>query len=144
MDYLDSDDDGDNIPTIDEDLDADGDPTNDDTDNDGIPNYLDNDDDDDGVLTINEDANMDLNPLNDIDVPSSNNIADYLNNLVANSVSISAYANHTKSQTFTCVINAGNLTLTNTNTNETIVYENYNYGTLTTVFSDVDIEVPFN
>jgi hypothetical protein len=54
LDYYDTDDDGDNIKTIDEDVDNDGDPTNDDTDGDGTPNYLDPDDDGDGVDTINE------------------------------------------------------------------------------------------
>nr|WP_299169711.1 gliding motility-associated C-terminal domain-containing protein [uncultured Allomuricauda sp.] len=51
--YRDFDDDGDGIDTPDEDVDGDGDPTNDDTDEDGTPDYLDpNDDvdtDDDGV-----------------------------------------------------------------------------------------------
>lgn len=48
------DDDKDGVPTRDEDLNGDGDPSNDDTDGDGIPNYLDEDDDDDGILTRNE------------------------------------------------------------------------------------------
>ena len=39
--YRDIDDDGDSIPTDEEDVNSDGDPTNDDTDGDGIPNYLD-------------------------------------------------------------------------------------------------------
>ena len=48
--YRDVDDDGDGVPTIDEDADNDGDPTNDDTDGDGIPDYLDpTDTDGDGV-----------------------------------------------------------------------------------------------
>lgn len=55
-DYLDDDDDDDGIPTIDEDLDGDGDPTNDDTDGDGLPNYLDDDDDGDGIPTRTERA----------------------------------------------------------------------------------------
>lgn len=41
--YFDNDDDGDGILTIDEDINGDGDPTNDDVDGDGIPNYLDDD-----------------------------------------------------------------------------------------------------
>ena len=57
-DYLDIDDDNDNVPTESE-YNADpGDPTSEngylDTDEDGIPNYLDPDDDDDGVLTRHE------------------------------------------------------------------------------------------
>jgi MYXO-CTERM domain-containing protein len=49
IDAVDSDDDGDGIETVDEDIDGDGDPTNDDTDSDGIPNYLDPDSDNDGL-----------------------------------------------------------------------------------------------
>lgn len=62
--YLDNDDDGDNVPTsVELQLDADGNPT--DTDGDGDADYLDTDDDGDGILTINEDANMDGDPTND-------------------------------------------------------------------------------
>ncbi len=75
--YRDIDDDGDGIDTPDEDADRDGDPTNDDTDGDGIPDYLDPtdggpdtdgdgvpdstdlDDDNDGILDSVEDPNID-------------------------------------------------------------------------------------
>ncbi|MFS4494105.1 gliding motility-associated C-terminal domain-containing protein [Maribacter sp. 2308TA10-17] len=74
--YRDIDDDGDDINTIDEDADGDGDPTNDDTDGDGIPDYLDPDlgpdtdgdgvpdlvdldDDNDGIRDSTEDPNLD-------------------------------------------------------------------------------------
>ncbi|WP_298506247.1 gliding motility-associated C-terminal domain-containing protein [uncultured Maribacter sp.] len=83
--YRDLDDDGDGINTPDEDADGDGDPTNDDTDNDGTPDYLDPtddrpdtdgdgvpdyadlDDDNDGILDMDEDPNLDGddNPLTD-------------------------------------------------------------------------------
>ncbi|MCF2876573.1 gliding motility-associated C-terminal domain-containing protein, partial [Tenacibaculum sp. Cn5-1] len=53
-DYQDTDDDGDGVLTVDEDINNDGDPTNDDTDGDGTPDYLDTDDDNDGILTIDE------------------------------------------------------------------------------------------
>jgi len=43
--------DGDGIKNIDEDVDADGNPTNDDTDSDGVNNYFDTDDDGDEILT---------------------------------------------------------------------------------------------
>ena len=51
LDFRDADDDNDGIATIDEDLNGDNDPTNDDTDDDMIRNYLDVDDDNDGILT---------------------------------------------------------------------------------------------
>ena len=83
--YRDVDDDGDGINTIDEDIDNDGDPTNDDTDSDNTPDYLDNtngepdtdgdgvidsvdlDDDNDGILDSVEDPNIDQdnNPMTD-------------------------------------------------------------------------------
>lgn len=76
LDYYDTDDDGDNIKTVDEDVDNDGDPTNDDTDNDSIPNYLDNDDDGDGVLTINENKTDE----------NSNGVPDYLDDQATTSI----------------------------------------------------------
>lgn len=69
-DYLDIDDDGDNVPTSQEGVvivDGVIDLVNSlDTDNDGILNYLDPDDDGDGIPTKQEDVNRDLMPANDI------------------------------------------------------------------------------
>ena len=59
------DDDGDGILSIDEDVNGDGDLTNDDTDGDMIPNYLDPDDDGDGIPTANEDLDNDGDRTND-------------------------------------------------------------------------------
>ena len=59
IDALDLDDDGDGILTAFEDLDGDGDPTNDDTDGDGTPDYLDPDDDGDDTPTADEQADPD-------------------------------------------------------------------------------------
>ncbi len=73
---LDKDDDGDNIFTADEDVDGDGDPTNDDTDLDEEPNYLDKDDDGDGIVTAREDNNNDGDYTNDDD--DGDGIPDYL------------------------------------------------------------------
>lgn len=52
-----NDDDGDGILSVNEDVNGDGDLTNDNTDGDAFPNYLDDDDDGDSQLTINEDVN---------------------------------------------------------------------------------------
>ena len=57
--------DNDGLSNDDEDLNGDGDPTNDDLDGDGTPNYLDDDDDGDGKTTDEEDINNDGNPFND-------------------------------------------------------------------------------
>ena len=72
----DTDHDNDSIPSINEDPDGDGDPRNDDTDGDFIPNYLDDDDDNDGTLTRDEDANGDGDPTNDD--TDGDGIPDYL------------------------------------------------------------------
>lgn len=72
-------DDNDGIDAALEDLNNDGDLTNDDTDGDGIPNYLDSDDDGDNVPTINESADPngdgDLSDALDTD---SNGVPNYL------------------------------------------------------------------
>lgn len=75
----DTDHDNDGIPSINEDIDGNGDSRDDDTDKDGIPNFFDLDDDGDGTLTINEDANGDGNPANDFNDPNNPTLADYLN-----------------------------------------------------------------
>jgi len=75
----DTDHDNDGVPSIVEDPDGNGDPRDDDTDLDGVPNYFDADDDNDGVLTINEDANGDGNPANDFNDTDIPELADYLN-----------------------------------------------------------------
>ena len=62
-----ADQDGDGILSIDEDLNHDGDFTNDDTDGDGIPNYLDRDDDGDGYLTKEETKHIITNPTTLVD-----------------------------------------------------------------------------
>jgi hypothetical protein len=108
-DYLDFDDDGDNVLTkteleLDEDLDGDGDPLTNpvDTDMNGIPNYLDPDDDGDDVLTIDEENNtQDENPANDFTDPT---IADYLNPVVNSTVPATAYRAHIIQQEFTLTL----------------------------------------
>ena len=68
IDGLDTDDDGDCVPTLVEaarDPDGDMDPTNDDQDGDGLPDYLDRDDDGDIISSCDEDTNRDGDPTND-------------------------------------------------------------------------------
>jgi hypothetical protein len=67
--------DSDGINSIDEDIDGDGDPINDDSDGNSIPNLYDNDDDGDGIPTKEEyDQNNDGQP----DDSDSDSIPDYL------------------------------------------------------------------
>ena len=74
-------DDGDGIPAELEDLNGDGDLTNDDTDLDGIPNYLDDDDDGDNVPTIDENHNYSAsNGLSNAQNTDNEGDPDYLDN----------------------------------------------------------------
>ncbi|MEZ4672853.1 MAG: hypothetical protein R2932_01250 [Caldilineaceae bacterium] len=70
------DDDGDGIPNNGEDPNHNGDPTDDDSDNDGIPDYLDPDDDGDTVPTKDEDPNHNGDPTDDDS--DNDGIPDYL------------------------------------------------------------------
>jgi hypothetical protein len=100
--YIDVDDDGDNILTKDENPDPNGDKSladAQDTDGDGTPDYLDNDDDGDGVLTRDEENDtQNQNPKDDI----TNSAAgpDYLNPDVKTSEPATAYRTHTYSQSY--------------------------------------------
>ncbi|MBT0608225.1 T9SS type A sorting domain-containing protein [Aequorivita echinoideorum] len=87
--YLDGDDDGDYVVTIDEITGIGAGLRSSayifiDTDIDGIENYLDNDDDGDGTLTINEDYNNSGSPLDDD--TNNNGIPDFLDSAVFLSV----------------------------------------------------------
>ncbi|MFY0629972.1 MAG: DUF2809 domain-containing protein [Flavobacteriaceae bacterium] len=72
--------DSDNVPDSAEDVNGNGNLSDDDTDNNTVPNYLDDDDDGDGVLTIDEDYNNNGDPTDD-DI-NMNNIPDYLDSAV--------------------------------------------------------------
>lgn len=136
--FLDVDDDGDNVLTVTEltDFDTNDDDNNpltdpEDTDGDGIPNYLDNDDDEDGVPTRNEEVNsLDNNPTNDIS--DSTFGADYLNPVFTNNNPPTAFRLHTIKQTFTVTLLLENIQFPE------ITYDETDFGTLTTV-DDVDI-----
>ncbi|SFN41570.1 hypothetical protein SAMN04487989_101294 [Bizionia echini] len=73
-----NDDDGDGILSINEDLDGDGNPENDNTDADEFPNYLDSDDDGDSLATIAEDVNDNGNLMDDD--TDNDDIPNYLDN----------------------------------------------------------------
>ena len=111
--YIDLDDDGDNILTTNENPDPNGDGILDDaqdTDNDGIPDYLDDDDDGDGVLTRDEEnQSQDKNPANDI--TNSDVGADYLNPAVSTTVPATAYREHTIIQTYVVSLKVNSISL---------------------------------
>ncbi|WP_323789709.1 hypothetical protein [Psychroserpens sp.] len=132
--YLDADDDGDNVLTITEltdfdNNDDDGDPlTNpEDTDGDGNPNYLDTDDDDDGVLTRDEDLNSNLNPTDDnTNTPTDGSIdlVDYLDNTTANPVIATEFRPHIIRMIYTITATVSNISL------PSITQQTLEFGTL--------------
>ncbi|TGV03307.1 hypothetical protein [Flavivirga rizhaonensis] len=111
--YIDPDDDGDNILTKDEGVDPNKDgifSDAQDTDGNGTPDYLDNDDDGDGVKTRDEENDSDdLNPANDITIGTT---PDYLNPDVSTLVEATAYRDHNITQTFTVSLTISNFDLT--------------------------------
>ncbi|WP_242084720.1 hypothetical protein [Aestuariivivens sediminis] len=123
--YLDQDDDGDNVFTATEKpnfTDQDGLANAQDTDGDGTPDYLDTDDDNDTVLTRDEESvDQDNNPTNDIKDPNVG--ADYLNKDVALSVPAVGYREHTIYQTFT-------ISLYIENVNLEVITQDFDFGTL--------------
>lgn len=129
-DFLDEDDDGDNVLTKTELLDYDntdndGNPLTDpkDTDGDGIPNYLDPNDDGDLVLTRDEEnMSADRNPANDF--TNGNKIPDYLNIKVAITVPATGYREHNINQKFLVSLKVDNISFSNLN------QDSFNFGFL--------------
>tara|TARA_R110000787_G_scaffold230861_2_gene338344 strand:+ start:5551 stop:6435 length:885 start_codon:yes stop_codon:yes gene_type:complete len=114
LNYFDNDDDGDNVPTVNElgsEYLAGIDENPLDTDNDGIYDYLDIDDDGDTILTRYEDANGDLDPTNDF--TDTNNDPDYLNATITNSNIIDQYRIHSYQLTSDIELAINNLVLVN-------------------------------
>ena len=127
--YIDTDDDGDNISTLEEDLNGDGDPTNDDTDNDGVPNYLDKDDDNDGIDSINESKTADEN---------SNLIVDYLDPNSTTFIEASTVPTNTYKQNYVISFEFETLNLTNSE-NEINYTNGFLFGTKSGRFSSSEI-----
>ena len=128
LNYFDNDDDGDNVPTVNE-LGA-GFLSGDnefplDTDNDGIFDYLDIDDDGDTILTRYEDTNGDLDPTNDFTGTSDD--PDYLTAAITNSNAIDQYRIHSYQITSDIELVINNLVLVNGSeeiTKETMILGN--------------------
>ena len=84
LDINDPDDDNDGVLDVDEDINGDGDYTNDDTDGDGIPNFFDLDSDNDGIVDVIEGGGEDpdgdgvigVGPITDVDNDGLSDIVD--------------------------------------------------------------------
>lgn len=132
-DYLDRDDDGDNVPTSVELANSAGDPVDEngrrDSDEDGIPNYLDEDDDNDGVLTRLEVQEGDEN--NPTLFQTAEGISNYLNPEQTDELQHDVYIIHDISRNYGYQILINNLKFVKQDgSGESIQYENYNFGTL--------------
>jgi hypothetical protein len=144
FDYIDFDDDGDNVPTVFEldvfNADGDNNPLTNplDTDQDGIPNYLDDDDDGDGILTIDEDLNGDLDPTNDFTDPEVG--PDYLNNEVTLSTVQELYREH--SYKVDSAIELTLLDLVFTNAGREVIKEVLPMGSLPNFLSSTIVQTP--
>ncbi len=131
--YLDRDDDGDNVPTDLELLNAANDPVNEngfrDTDEDGIPNYLDDDDDNDGVLTRFEVSEDDLD--NPVVFTTAEGISNYLNDQQTQEIIHDEFIIHNINRNYGYRIDIENLKfIKQDGSGESIQYETYNLGTL--------------
>lgn len=143
-DYLDKDDDNDNVLTqVENNLSNQPmfEDTYPDTDEDGIPNYLDEDDDGDEILTRNEDLNaadnvtaenpeFDLNPSDDD--TNQNGIPNYLDPLDTGSLEVNQFKANELSRSFTTLVIAENVSLKNTSSDEVITLETLILGKLQT------------
>lgn len=144
--YLDVDDDGDNVSTQTERNNEDDDPVNADgerdTDEDGIPNYLDDDDDNDGVLTRYEVDPNDPDPSS-LENPTlfsstGDGIANYLNDEQVIETLHNEYIDNDITRRYNYSIIVRDLKFTKQDgSGESIQYQFYNFGT----YSESGIEV---
>ena len=126
-DYLDIDDDNDNILTRTEiEVTAENTANNyPDSDNDGIPDFLDADDDNDGTPTRNEDWNLNLNPVDD----QEDGVPYYLNPEIVDSFEVTGFRENVISRSFRYLVTVENLTLINQGGDgEQIRLQNYELG----------------
>ena len=150
--YYDFDDDGDNVPTIQEGvvLNADGSINFElslDTDSDGIPDFMDPDDDGDGILTRNEanpkdnDDNTNINPINTkADAINPN----YLNKNIAIDYNNNQYRVHNYVlENIVLTITLNNLVFIKDPGNETIRQESLFFGTLKAADQKISITPEF-
>ncbi|GAB2768445.1 hypothetical protein [Salinimicrobium soli] len=127
-DYLDIDDDGDNILTrVETEVEATNSVGNyPDSDNDGTPDYLDADDDNDGVITRYEDWNRNNNPADD---QNEEGLPHYLNPVITDSFVVDTFRENSITRTFRYLFTVENLTLVNQGGDgEQIRLQNYELG----------------
>lgn len=139
-DYLDIDDDGDNVLTrVEIEVEAsDQVGSYPDSDGDGIADYLDADDDNDQVPTRNEDWNLNNNPADD---QNEENLPHYLNPEISDFFEVSTVRENTISRSFRYTVSAENLTLLKQGGDgEQIRLQNYEMGYFDSPVEQVTLE----
>ena len=127
-DYLDIDDDADNLLTrVEIAVEAENAVnTYPDSDNDGIPNYIDADDDNDGTITRYEDWNKNNNPADDV---NDDGLPHYLDPTLTDSFTVDTFRENVISRSYRYLFSIQNLTLVNQGGNgEEIRLQNYTLG----------------
>lgn len=158
-DFLDTDDDNDNVLTrIEADFEVDendnpipGEYVNTDEDfeneNDlpNLPNYLDNDDDADGVLTINEDLNVCIDPENPLLNPNDDTNADglpnYLNPDATDSEIVNVVKSNKVTRVFLTLVVFNDITFEKENSEESLSFTSFIMGRYE---NSVEQSLPFN
>ena len=138
--YLDIDDDGDNILSrVEREVEAENSVNSyPDSDNDGIPDYLDADDDNDDVPTRNEDWNLNGNPVDD---QNEEGLAHYLNPEITDSFEVEEVIPNIISRSFRYLVTINNLTLVNQGGDgEQIRLQDYELGIITSPSETYTIE----
>jgi hypothetical protein len=151
-DFLDTDDDNDNVFTSSEELLVSDENGNTipgvyvDTDGDGIPNYLDSDDDGDGIPTRNEDlnvcedpANPALNPDNDA---NEDGLKNYLNPEATEELTINFVKLNEISRSFFTQVVFNDITFENVDNNESLTFTSFIMGRYSV--NNVDQIIEFN
>jgi hypothetical protein len=150
-DFLDEDDDNDNVPTSIEavfetdenDNPIPGEYVN--TDGDDDLNYLDTDDDGDGILTINEDLNYCEDPenpsLNPTDDRNVDGLPNYLNPDATESTTINVINRNTVTRSFFTQVVFNDITFNNQNNDESLSFTSFIMGRYETSVSQ---DLPFN
>jgi hypothetical protein len=155
--FLDTDDDNDNVLTTSEELEAvdengvvitdpEGNVVYVDTDGDGTPNYRDDDDDGDGVITRYEDLNVcedpenpALNPDNDT---NADDLANYLNENATESLVIDVIKANSVTRSFFTQVVFNDITFENQNSDESLTFTNFIMGRYTR--SNIEQVLEFN
>lgn len=148
--FLDTDDDNDNVPTSVEIINEENPDQLPDSDGDGTPDYLDEDDDGDGVITryedldaydiLDDDGNPTLNPRSDT---NADGVPNYLNPDVADELVVDLYRPNRISRTFNVQIVLQNVSLIRDDGQQSITLSTLTLGTYRITDDNVILPMTF-